>query len=258
MRDRVAGELQRDEDGRDGVGEDQYTVLGDLGVGDTLHATEHRVEEHDDHAGEQPGLEARLQEAGEGHAYTLHLTDYVGQGGGDQADNRHDAGSLGVVTVTDELGHRELSKLTQVGCQQHGQQHVATGPAHQEDGGVVALEGDQAGHGDEGGGRHPVCGGCHTVGHGMDATACGVELTGSGRLGPDGDADVEGESYAHYDICCCLKIHCLFPLVFVYVEFAVQTVHLCRIDEDLRDEHEHGTLLCKPETEIGTTDCDSR
>jgi hypothetical protein len=47
LRQRVAGELQADEDRGDRVGEDQYAVLRDLRIGDALHATEHGVEEHD-------------------------------------------------------------------------------------------------------------------------------------------------------------------------------------------------------------------
>ncbi len=46
LRQRVASELQRDEHRLDGVGNDQHAVLRELGVGDALHAAEHRVDEH--------------------------------------------------------------------------------------------------------------------------------------------------------------------------------------------------------------------
>ena len=46
--------MQGDEDRRDRVGEDQDHVLGDLGVGDALHAAEHRIDEDDPHAHDQP------------------------------------------------------------------------------------------------------------------------------------------------------------------------------------------------------------
>src|SRR5690606_36727394 len=65
-----------------------------------------------------------------------------------ERDDGHQAGTLAVEAVTHEIRHGELAELAQVGSQQHGQQHVATGPAHQE-GGVDVTDRDQAGHGDE-------------------------------------------------------------------------------------------------------------
>jgi hypothetical protein len=56
LRDRVAGELQRDEDRRHRVGQDQHDVLRHLGVGDALHAAEHGVQEHDAHADVDAGV----------------------------------------------------------------------------------------------------------------------------------------------------------------------------------------------------------
>ena len=152
LRDRVAGELHRDEDRRDDVGEDQHDVLGDLGVGDALHAAEHRVGEHDAHADVDADLAGDAEEAREGHADAGHLADDVGQRGDQQAEHRHRRGRLRVEAVADELRHGELAELAQVGGQQAGQQHVAAGPAHQEQAAAVAHVGDQAGHRDEGGG----------------------------------------------------------------------------------------------------------
>ena len=190
LRDRVIRQLQRDEDCRNGVGHDQHTVLSNLGVGDALHAAKHRVDEHYTHTDEQPGLVVQLQEAGEGDTYTLHLTDYIGQRGDDQAEHRHHARGLRVVTVADELRHRELAELAQVGCQQHSQQHVTAGPAHQEQRGVVPHEGDQAGHRDKRCCGHPVCRCSHTVGDRVNTTARGIELARASGFGPDGDTNV--------------------------------------------------------------------
>ena len=200
LRKRVAGQLQRDEDRRDGVGGDQHAVLGDLGVGNTLHATEHGVDEHDAHTDVEASFVAHRQEAGERHADALHLADNVSHRGDDQADDSHDAGRLRIVTLTDELRHGELTELTQVRCQQHRQQHVAAGPAHQEDRTTVAKEGYEASHRDERRRGHPVsrCG--HTVCDRVNAFTSDVEFAGSTGAGPDRDADVEREGRAYDDI----------------------------------------------------------
>ena len=76
-------------------------------------------------------------------------------------------------------GTVNLPYFRRYGRQQHGQQHVAAGPAHQVDRGVIALEGDQAGHGDERGGAHPVGAGGHAVEHRVHALAGHVELRGA-------------------------------------------------------------------------------
>ena len=47
---RVARHQDGDEDRRHHEGENQHAILGDLGVGDALHAAEHGVEEDDGHA----------------------------------------------------------------------------------------------------------------------------------------------------------------------------------------------------------------
>jgi hypothetical protein len=80
-----------------------------------------------------PTSAAHAQEAREGHAHTGHLPDDVRDGRGQQTDHGYGTGALAVEAVADELRHRELAELAQVRRQQHGQQHVAAGPAHQEE-----------------------------------------------------------------------------------------------------------------------------
>ena len=58
---------------------------------------------------------------------------------------------------------------------------------------VVSGEGDDARHGDEGRGAHPVRGGRHAVGERRDALPRHVELTGRFRARGDRDHDVERE-----------------------------------------------------------------
>ncbi len=79
LRQRVAGELQADEDRGDGVGQDEHAVLGDLRVGDALHAAEHGIEEDNAHAHQQAHVVVHLEEPREGHADALHLPDDVGR-----------------------------------------------------------------------------------------------------------------------------------------------------------------------------------
>jgi hypothetical protein len=165
LRDRHAGELQRDEDRRHRVGQDQHDVLRHLRVGDALHAAEHRVGEDDGHADVDADVRGHAEEARERHAHARHLADDVGDGGDEQADHGHRRGALRVEAVADELRHRELAELAQVRRQQHGQQHVAAGPAHQEQAAAVAHVGDQAGHRDERRGAHPVGRRGHAVHH---------------------------------------------------------------------------------------------
>ncbi|MDT4837219.1 hypothetical protein FQZ97_709430 [compost metagenome] len=233
LRQEVAGQVQGDEEGGDQVGADQHDVLGHLGVGDALHATEHGVGEHDGHTDVDALLARHAQEAREGHAHTRHLTNDVGQRGHQQAQHRDVAGGLRVEAVADELGHGELAELAQVRRQQHGQQHVATGPTHQEHGAAVAHVGDQAGHGDEGRGRHPVSGRGHAVGHGVHPAAGDVELGRAARACPEGDAEVKREAEPDEQIDGGLKCHLGLPWsVFLHAELAVDLAHLVRVPED--------------------------
>ncbi len=163
MRNRVAGQMQRDKNGRNRVGQNQHAILGDLGVGDALHAAKNRVHEHDTHTDIDTGGTRNTEEAREGHPDAGHLTDNVGHRRHQQAENRHRTGTFGIVAGAEELGNGKFAEFAQVGGQQHGKQNVATGPAHQEQTAAITHVGDKAGHGDKRSGRHPVSAGCHTV-----------------------------------------------------------------------------------------------
>ena len=189
----VAGELQGDEDGGHHKGKDQHAVLRHLGVGDALHAAQHRVEKHNRHADHHPPVDIDLQKAREHHAHAPHLPGHVGERHEQGAHHRHRTGQPRVVAVADEVGHGELTELAQVGSQQQGQQHVAARPAHQVYRAVVAHEGDQPGHRDKRSGRHPIGGGGQSVGQRMHAPARHVEVLGRTGPRPDGNADVQGK-----------------------------------------------------------------
>ena len=175
-RDWVAGQLHGNEHGRNGVGDDQNHVLGHLGVGDALHAAEYRIGEHDGSRNPDTSGVAYFQEAGERHTSTCHLTDYISNGDEDEADDSYQASATAVEAVTDEVRHGELAELTQVGCQQHGQQHITTRPTHQVDRCSITARSDQTGHRNEGSCRHPVRRCRHAVGHGVYTTTGDVEL----------------------------------------------------------------------------------
>ena len=196
-RDGCAGQLQRDEDGRDSIGGDQHAVLSDLSVGHAFHPTKHRIGKHNARADQQTGGVRHLEEAAKGHADAGHLTDHVGHGCYDQTDHRNDTCGLAVETVADEFRHGELAELAQVRCKQQRQQHIATGPTHQEGRVVIAGKGNQARHRDERGRRHPVRRCCHTVGDRVNAATGGVEFRCRPRAGPDRDADVQRKGRAH-------------------------------------------------------------
>ena len=252
LRQRLAGDLDRDENGRHGIGEDQHAVLRDLRVGNPLHAAQHGVNEHDGHANQEAPLDLELEELREDDADTAHLPRNVGERDEDEADHGNDACRLRVVTLGDELGHRELAEFPEVGGEQQRQQHIAAGPAHQVDRTVVTQEGDQARHGYEGGRAHPVGGRGHPVGDRRYALAGDVEV--ARRMGPrpDGDADVEEKAQPDDEIGQRLEAHrCACALlVFMHVEATVQPVHAPGVEKDQHDEDVDRALLGKPETEF--------
>ena len=101
LRNGIAGQLQRNKDRRHGIGKNQYTVLGNLGIGNTFHAAENGIDEDDSHTDEQAGFKGKLKKTGKGNADTLHLADNIGQRSGDQAENGNHPG-----TFLNNNGHR--------------------------------------------------------------------------------------------------------------------------------------------------------
>ncbi len=207
-RDRVARQLHGNEHGRNGVGDDQNHILCHLGIGDALHAAEYRVGKHDGSSDPDTGGVAHFQEAGERHASTGHLADYIGNGDEDEADHSYQASATAVETVTDEVRYGELAELAQVRRQQHRQQHIATSPTHQVDGSSITAGGDQTCHGDEGSCRHPVCRRGHTVGYRVNTTTSDIEFFSRTGAGPDRDPDIKQERRAHEQHVDPILAHC--------------------------------------------------
>src|SRR5690606_41667242 len=175
---------------------------------------------------------------------TGHLADHVGHGDDYQADHRSQARATTVETVTDEIRHGELAELAQVGCQQHRQQHVAAGPAHEEGGVGITTGGNQARHGNEGCSRHPVSGCRHTVGDRMHTTASDVELFGGAGTRPDGDADVEREGRAYEQHVDYELAHDRLLLDAKFFIKFVQSPRVVKNEPD-KEEDEIGRASCR-------------
>ena len=125
-----------------------------------------------------PCGDADAEELREDHADSAHLAHDVGHADENRADHGDCSGEFGIVAVTHEVRDGGFTELAQVGHHEHGQQHEATSPAHEETRAIVTADGNGAGHGDEGGSGHPVCGGRHAIGKWGDATTSGVVFLG--------------------------------------------------------------------------------
>ena len=104
LRDRVAGDEEREEDRRYQIREDQHAVLSNLRIGDALHPAQDGVEEDDAHADEHTDLDGHLQKATEDDTHAAHLAGDVRERHEDRAYHGHDACRLGIVPVADEVG----------------------------------------------------------------------------------------------------------------------------------------------------------
>ena len=156
MRNRIPGNLNRDENCRDCIGENKDAILGHLGIGNALHATEHRIDEHDAHANGQADRYIYFEKPGENDANAAHLSGDIGEGYEHQANNRDNARCFGVITLGNEFRHGEFTELAQVRRKEQSKQYVSASPPHQVHGAVVTEECDQSGHGYERRSAHPV------------------------------------------------------------------------------------------------------
>ena len=117
--------------------------MGHLRVGDPSHAAERRVDEDNQRAGPDAGLDAHAEEAREDHAHAAHLAGEVDEGDHDGAEDRDHPGARPSSTARHELRDRVLAVLAEVRREQDGEEHVPAGPAHEVGGAVPAREGDQ-------------------------------------------------------------------------------------------------------------------
>ena len=181
-----------------------------------------------------------------GYETAAHLAGDVGHGDENGRDHGDDPCDVGVVAIAYEVGHGVLSEFAQIGREQERQQHVAACPAHEVDRPVVAHEGDEARHGDERCGRHPVRGGCGAVRDGGDALPGDVKACGLAHARSPADVEVDREGDDDEEEGPGLGRHIA---LLVHVELFVETVHLPGIDEDEHDEDVDASLVGDPETE---------
>ena len=135
------------------------------------------------------------------------MANDVRDGNDDETGHGHHPGGLGIEPFADEFRHGEFAVLAEVRREQQSEQDVAAGPAHEKHGAAVATKGNEASHGDKGGGAHPIgCGG-HAVGDGAHAAAGHVKFLGGLGLAPDGNADVCGKGDANDQIRPGLDVH---------------------------------------------------
>ena len=176
LRNHVVGDKNRDENGRHEIGEDQDAVLRYLRVGDAFHATKHGVKEDDAHADEHADIDVDVQEPGEDDADTAHLSGDVGKRDEDGTYHGDNPRQLRIIPFADEIRNGVFPEFPEVGCQQQREQNIAACPSKQIDGTVAAHEGDEPCHGDEGGGTHPIGGGCQAVDDGMHVAPGDIEI----------------------------------------------------------------------------------
>ncbi len=207
LRDRHSRDHDGNKNGRKEIREDQDPVLGDLGVRDSLHASQHSIKENDSHTDHDTGIDIHIEEAREDNPHAAHLSRHVGKGNKDRTDDRNNAGGLRVIPVADEGRDRILSELAKIGGQEQGQQHIATGPTHKIDRAIASHEGNGARHGNKRGGRHPIRRGRHAVHRGGDARACDVEFFCRRSPCPDSDHNIESEGCADDEKGPGLSIH---------------------------------------------------
>ncbi len=197
LRDRHAGDLHRHQDHRDQVGDDQHDVLRDLRPGDRAHAAHHRADQDAGEPDEHRDRERDVEEALGDDADADDLRDDIDERGGDQHDHADEARDVAAVARAEEVRHRVLAELAQIGREQDRHQHVAAGPAEHEGKPAIAERIEAACHADERSGRHPVRARRHAVvdrGHAPSGDVVLAHLHGAAEDADIGiHADREGD-----------------------------------------------------------------
>ena len=193
LRDRVAVELDRQPDHRDQVGDDQDDVLRDLRPGHRAHAAEHRADQDAEQADEDRDLEWDVEEARGDDADAEALSNDVGERGAEQHDHAANPCGVPLVAHAEEIGHRELAELAQIGREQDADQDVAAGPAEHVAEAAIAPQIQAACHRNERGRAHPVGSGRHAVEERRHHAPGHVVLRNLGGARDDADVGVDAD-----------------------------------------------------------------
>jgi hypothetical protein len=191
LRHRHAGLLHRQPGHRHQVGDDQHNVLRHLRPGDGAHAAEKGAQQDAAERGEHADLEGQTGQAGDDQADPIDLRHHIGEGAQDRTEYADAARQPAAVAFAQEIGHRELAELAQVGREEQCHHAVAAGPAEDEGQAAVAGEVQRAGQADERGRAHPIGTGGHAVVHRRHAAAGHVVLRRIGGAAGHADAGVD-------------------------------------------------------------------
>ena len=151
-------------------------------------------------AGEHRQLELHAEEARGDDAGAEDLRRHIGEGAAHQHDHAEEAREVAAVPERQEVGHGVGAELAQIRSDQDRHQHEAAGPAQHPGEAVIALQEQRAGHGDEGGRRHPVGAGRHAVVEGGHAPAGDVVFGNLRRPRRDADDGVDREREEHEQV----------------------------------------------------------
>ena len=177
LRDRIVGVLHRQPHGRNQKRDQQDDVLRHLGPGDGAHPAQERAHQDAGQAQENPDRKIDAGKARRDQADRIDLRHHIrerdedGRAHGQRPHRAAAPARAAAVARRQEVGHRVLRKLAQVGRDQQRDQHEAAGPAHDEGQAVEALQIQAAGQADEAGRRDPVGRRRHAVEHGRHAPA---------------------------------------------------------------------------------------
>ena len=109
--------LNRDPDARHEVGNDENDVLGNLRPSNRTHSTQERTDQNTREADENTDFKRNTgDQTGRNETHTVNLCHHVGEGAQDGRDDTQEAGQIAAIASTQEIGNRELAKLTQVRC----------------------------------------------------------------------------------------------------------------------------------------------
>ena len=191
-----ARDLDRHQDGRDQIGDNQHDILRHLCPGNSAHAAQHGADQNARKAHEHRDAEGHIQEALRDDANAHNLRHDINEGRGDQDDNTNQAGRIAAKPRAQEVRHGILAEFPQIWREQNGDQHVTAGPAQDEGKPTIAKGVKAARHADEACSRHPVRTRGHTVVDGGNAPTGDVIFSNGLRAADDADIGIDADGQA--------------------------------------------------------------
>ena len=191
LRNRHAGDLHRQPDHGDHVGDNQDDVLRDLRPRDRAHAPQERAHQDAAQPQEDPDFERHAGQPRRDQPYAIDLRHDVSEGAQDRGTHADEARNVSAIPRAEKVRNRELAELAQIGRQEQGHQAITAGPAEDECQAVEAQQVERSRHPDERRGGHPVRPGCHAVEQRGHTTARHVVLRRIGSPAHHADAGIK-------------------------------------------------------------------